>query len=79
MFLSRDEEAVKKVRFWATQARDPAPHYQHSEIGYNYRMSNIVAGMPSWLIDIRYARMRCRSSENLTIMQLRAVLYRYRR
>ncbi len=45
MFLSDDEEAVKKVRFWATQSRDPAPHYQHSEIGYNYRMSNIVAGI----------------------------------
>jgi dTDP-4-amino-4,6-dideoxygalactose transaminase len=45
MFLSDDEKAVKKVRFWATQARDPAPHYQHSEIGYNYRMSNIVAGI----------------------------------
>jgi len=45
MFLSDSEEAVKKVRFWATQARDPAPHYQHSEIGYNYRMSNIVAGI----------------------------------
>lgn len=45
MFLSNDEVAVKKVRFWATQSRDPAPHYQHSEIGYNYRMSNIVAGI----------------------------------
>jgi dTDP-4-amino-4,6-dideoxygalactose transaminase len=45
MFLADDEDAVKKVRFWATQARDPAPHYQHSEIGYNYRMSNIVAGI----------------------------------
>ena len=45
MFLADDEAAVKKVRFWATQARDPAPHYQHSEIGYNYRMSNIVAGI----------------------------------
>ncbi|MBR2452665.1 MAG: aminotransferase class I/II-fold pyridoxal phosphate-dependent enzyme [Clostridia bacterium] len=45
MFLSRDEEAVKKVRFFSTQARDAAPHYQHSEIGYNYRMSNIVAGV----------------------------------
>ncbi len=45
MFLSDSEEAVKKVRFWATQARDPAPLYQHSEIGYNYRMSNIVAGI----------------------------------
>lgn len=45
MLLSDDEEAIKKARFWATQARDPAPWYQHSEIGYNYRMSNIVAGV----------------------------------
>ena len=45
MFLSSDEAAVKKVKFWATQSRDPAPHYQHSEIVYNYRMSNIVAGI----------------------------------
>lgn len=45
MMLSEDEEAVKKARFWATQARDTAPWYQHSEIGYNYRMSNIVAGI----------------------------------
>lgn len=45
MFLSDDEEASQKVRFYSTQARDAAPHYQHSEIGYNYRMSNIVAGI----------------------------------
>ena len=45
MFLSDDEEAVQKVRFYSTQARDAAPWYQHSEIGYNYRMSNIVAGI----------------------------------
>ena len=45
MFLSDDEQAVNKVRFYSTQARDPAPYYQHSEIGYNYRMSNIVAGI----------------------------------
>ena len=45
MFLSDDEDAVQKVRFYSTQARDVAPHYQHSEIGYNYRMSNIVAGI----------------------------------
>lgn len=45
MFLSDDEEAVLKVRFYSTQARDPAPWYQHSQIGYNYRMSNIVAGI----------------------------------
>ncbi len=45
MFLSDDEEAVSKVRFFSTQAREPAPWYQHNEIGYNYRMSNIVAGI----------------------------------
>lgn len=39
------EKAKEKVVFWATQARDHAPHYQHSEIGYNYRMSNICAGI----------------------------------
>ena len=36
---------TKKTIFLATQARDDAPHYQHSEIGYNYRLSNIVAGI----------------------------------
>ncbi len=45
MLVSENEDAIKKSRFWATQSRDPAPHYQHSEIGYNYRMSNIVAGI----------------------------------
>lgn len=45
MFISKDPDACKKVLFWATQSRDPAPHYQHSEIGYNYRMSNVVAGI----------------------------------
>ncbi|WP_144549946.1 DegT/DnrJ/EryC1/StrS aminotransferase family protein [Peribacillus simplex] len=45
MLISNDEEAIKKARFLATQARDPAPHYQHSVAGYNYRMSNILAGV----------------------------------
>ena len=45
MLVSEDEEAMKKALFLATQARDPARHYQHSEIGYNYRMSNITAGI----------------------------------
>ncbi len=43
--LSNDESLVKKARFLATQARDAAPHYQHSEIGFNYRMSNVLAGI----------------------------------
>ena len=45
MFLTDDEEAAKKVRKWSTQSRDPAPWYQHTEIGYNYRMSNVIAGV----------------------------------
>src|SRR5690606_36435858 len=43
--VSTNEEWIKKARFLATQARDNAPHYQHSYIGYNYRMSNICAGI----------------------------------
>ncbi len=45
MLVSEDPEIVAKARFLATQARDPAPHYQHSEIGYNYRLSNVLAGI----------------------------------
>lgn len=45
MLVSKEEEAVKKATFLATQARDPARHYQHSQIGYNYRMSNVTAGI----------------------------------
>ena len=45
MLVSDDEEKIKKVRFWSTQSRDVARHYQHSELGFNYRMSNVVAGI----------------------------------
>lgn len=45
MLLTNDTEAAEKVRKWSTQSRDDAPWYQHSEIGYNYRMSNIIAGV----------------------------------
>ncbi|MEG5031439.1 DegT/DnrJ/EryC1/StrS family aminotransferase [Microcoleus sp. AT3-D2] len=45
MLVSDDQKLVEKARFLATQARDPAPHYQHSEIGYNYRLSNVLAGI----------------------------------
>ena len=45
MLVSDDEERTAKVRFWATQSRDHARHYQHSELGFNYRMSNVVAGI----------------------------------
>ena len=43
--ICRNDEDARKARFLATQAKDEAPHYQHSTIGYNYRMSNIVAGI----------------------------------
>lgn len=45
MLVSDDEAAIETARYLATQARDPAPYYQHSRVGYNYRMSNIVAAI----------------------------------
>ena len=45
MLLTDDEEAANKVRKWSTQAREAAPWYQHEELGYNYRMSNVIAGV----------------------------------
>ncbi|MBR8834763.1 MAG: aminotransferase class I/II-fold pyridoxal phosphate-dependent enzyme [Stigonema ocellatum SAG 48.90 = DSM 106950] len=45
MLVSDEPQLVAKARFLATQARDPAPHYQHSQIGYNYRLSNVLAGI----------------------------------
>jgi len=61
MLVSNNEERIAKVRFWATQARDPARHYQHSELGYNYRMSNVVAGIGRGqlkVLDQRIAKKR---------------------
>ena len=45
MFLSPDEDAANRIRKWSTQARDNAAWYQHTELGYNYRLSNILAGI----------------------------------
>jgi len=45
MLVSDNEEYIKRAKFLSTQARDPAPHYQHSHIGYNYRLSNILAAI----------------------------------
>ena len=45
MLLTDDKEAAEKVRKWSTQARENAPWYQHEELGYNYRMSNVIAGV----------------------------------
>lgn len=45
MLISNDEKKIQKVRYWATQSRDPVSYYQHSDVGYNYRMSNVLAGI----------------------------------
>lgn len=45
MLVSNNEDGIKKVRFWSTQSKEPVRHYEHKEIGYNYRMSNICAGI----------------------------------
>ena len=45
MLVSHDKELIDRARFLATQARDPAPHYEHSHIGYNYRLSNVLAAI----------------------------------
>lgn len=61
MLVSDDEEKIEKVRFWATQSRDKARHYQHSELGFNYRMSNIIAGIGRGqlkVLDQRVAKKR---------------------
>ena len=45
MLVSNNEDGIKKVRFWSTQSKEPVRHYEHKEIGYNYRKSNICAGI----------------------------------
>ena len=58
--LSKNEEWISKARFLATQARDPAPHYEHSHIGYNYRMSNICAGIGRGQMQVLHKRIEQR-------------------
>lgn len=67
--ISNDEKLLEKARFLATQARDPALHYQHSQEGYNYRMSNIVAGIGRGQLEAIDERVK----------QRRAVFDRYNR
>lgn len=62
--VSNDTQAIKKARFLATQARDNAPHYQHSQIGYNYRMSNIVAGIGRGQMEVLDDRVKKRREIN---------------
>lgn len=60
MLVSNDIEALAQSRFLATQARDAAPHYQHSKVGYNYRMSNILAGVGRAQLEVLDERVKAR-------------------
>ena len=60
MVISEDKEAIEKMRFWATQARDKARHYQHSELGYNYRMSNVSAAIGRGQLKVLNQRVKRR-------------------
>lgn len=59
---SNSEKWIQKARFLATQARDPAPYYQHTEIGYNYRLSNICAGIGRGQLKVLDERVKARRS-----------------
>ncbi|MEA5597644.1 DegT/DnrJ/EryC1/StrS family aminotransferase [Rivularia sp. UHCC 0363] len=60
MLVSDDPEIVAQAKLLATQARDPAPHYQHSQIGYNYRLSNVLAGIGRGQLRVLSARVAAR-------------------
>jgi dTDP-4-amino-4,6-dideoxygalactose transaminase len=62
--ISKNEEYIRKARFLATQARDSAPHYQHSYVGYNYRMSNVVAGIGRGQMQVLPQRVEQRRKNN---------------
>ncbi|WP_342432770.1 aminotransferase class I/II-fold pyridoxal phosphate-dependent enzyme [Neobacillus sp. FSL H8-0543] len=60
MLVSNDGDAINKARFLATQAKDHAPYYQHSKMGFNYRMSNILAGVGRAQLEVLEERVRAR-------------------
>jgi pyridoxal phosphate-dependent aminotransferase EpsN len=68
MLVAQKREWVDKARFWSTQARDPGIAYEHSETGYNYRMSNVLAGIGRGQLEVL----------NLRVKQRRAIAFRYR-
>jgi len=68
--VCRTEEEAKRTKFFATQARDNAPHYQHSHIGYNYRMSNICAGIGRGQMRILEEHVEARRGINRKYRQL---------
>lgn len=67
--VSANVEYVNKARFLATQALDPAPHYQHSQVGYNYRMSNVCAGIGRGQMEVLSQRVQ-RRRENFEYYQM---------
>jgi sugar O-acyltransferase (sialic acid O-acetyltransferase NeuD family) len=60
LLVSHRRDFCRQARFLATQARDPAPHYQHSQIGYNYRMSNLLAAVARGQLDVLEDRVQRR-------------------
>ena len=60
MLVSDNPDLIAKACFLATQSRDPAPHYQHSELGFNYRMSNILAGIGRGQLQVLQNRVKAR-------------------
>jgi dTDP-4-amino-4,6-dideoxygalactose transaminase len=60
MLVSEDAKFIERARFLATQARDPAPHYQHSAIGYNYRLSNVLAAIGRGQLRVLHERVAAR-------------------
>jgi dTDP-4-amino-4,6-dideoxygalactose transaminase len=60
MLVSEDASIVAKAKFLATQARDPAPHYEHTQVGYNYRLSNVCAGIGRGQLQVLADRVRQR-------------------
>jgi dTDP-4-amino-4,6-dideoxygalactose transaminase len=62
--VSKHKDYIDQARFLATQARDEAPHYQHSQIGYNYRMSNILAGIGRGQMEVLDERVNQRRTNN---------------
>jgi dTDP-4-amino-4,6-dideoxygalactose transaminase len=69
MLASQRREWIDRARFLSTQARDPAPHYQHSCIGYNYRMSNILAAIGRGQLESLERRVEQRRANNLAYRQ----------
>ncbi|HAT8179972.1 TPA: aminotransferase class I/II-fold pyridoxal phosphate-dependent enzyme [Legionella pneumophila] len=60
MLVSEDESLIQRARFLSTQAREPVPHYEHTVVGYNYRMSNVLAGIGRGQLKVLEKRVKAR-------------------